>query len=813
MRAKVLLPSSGSLAFAFVFACLWQCVSSDTFNVTSSLCTGPGSFTNALELANANPGPDIIEFVGVSTVNAQRCPPAYPPPSVFVAAAYGYVNDSVEIKGNGVKMAGAQAFVTSGGLVTPLDRDCPNRALSTDIIVFRTLGFLWIEGPNVNVTVRDMTIFEHEFIIKTVDGCDNCRIVLNGMKAERILPIVSCTSIAIELGTGSNMYLEIVNNQWDTIWNYADIIAVPPFYIYSGAIGSRSDATLYIDHSSFNLFGAEYAFLVWKGKVDIVSSLVVRAGGMSINSAQDSNIVNTAWFSSAFDEPSPEDRIYNRGSGDLNFISSTLYYGLLECRTNCQRMGYPGAIMPWPSAGNINFKWTAIGINLPDFPPTSPLLDNRFGAFSADALSWMQPSANQSAQALKNVTSQPSLLTDPRGLSVYAATDYRSFLTPLIGNQTTPGVLIDAILDANSTNKLINPVTGAEIQKDVFGNPRNDGDRRDIGAVQVGDAVVLSIEPNNTCAILSWNQPSAPVGDSVAGYSVTYTPLPSGSPTVVNVTDATTTITTICNLTEGIQYGFNVKPYYTSGGVGPPSNTVTVTAYGPFLPPTIFPSATPTATTISTNWTQPSLGGRQLLAYAYIYYPKDLSKPAQVVQTGPGTNTATITGLMPSTMYTICIAAEATNANSVTGSESVTGNCIDISTGPPCTDLGAKIKARRRVRAGSKFSAVITLRRPKAVKHVEGVGFDVTWPAGLAVLDTRFVRRWSKYGTVNVTSSGATVTNVALRTRKLRFKLRLRVNSCGTPTFALGLETFQKISEPYGFLYCAQDLSWVISCK
>ena len=236
MRAKVLLPSSGSLAFAFVFACLWQCVSSDTFNVTSSLCTGPGSFTNALELANANPGPDIIEFVGVSTVNAQRCPPAYPPPGVFVAAAYGYVNDSVEIKGNGVKMAGLQVFVTSGGLITPLDSICPNQPKSKDVIVYHTFGFLAIEGPNVNVTVRNMTNFEHEYILKTVDGCDNCHIVLDGVKAERILPIVSCIQNAIELRSGSNMHLEIMDNQWDTIWNYEKTVPVPPYYFYNGAI-------------------------------------------------------------------------------------------------------------------------------------------------------------------------------------------------------------------------------------------------------------------------------------------------------------------------------------------------------------------------------------------------------------------------------------------------------------------------------------------------------------------------------------------------------------------------------------------------
>eukprot|EP00624_Nannochloropsis_granulata_P000931 evm.model.NODE_14087_length_57995_cov_43.650368.2 len=473
-------------------------------------------------------------------------------------------------------------------------------------------------------------------------------------------------------------------------------------------------------------------------------------------------------------------------------------------------MGTPGAIMPYENAGKINFNWTAIGVNF-QFPPQAPILDDRFGGFSADSLTWIQPLVSQNASALKIVTSQPNLLTDPPGLTTLAYTDFRTLLTPLIGNQTTLGVLIDKIPNANSTNKLYNPVTGAEILLDVFGNPRNDGDKRDIGAVQVGDAVTLSVAPDNTCANLSWNQPSAPLGAAVAGYIVTYTRLPSDPSTDRNLTDASSIRTTICNLTEGVAYEFNVKPYYTSGGVGPPSNTGTMTSYGYFLPPTIFPSGTPTATTIFTNWTQPSLGGRQLLAYAYLYYPKDLSQSGQVVQTSANTNVATITGLMPATVYTVCIAAEATNANSVSGSEIVTGNCIDISTGPLCSNFRPTIKARSRVRAGSKFSAVVTLR-PKGVKRVEGFGFYVTWPIGLTAVNTHFVQHWSKFGTVNVTSSGVMVTNIALTRRKLRFKLLLRVNSCGTPTFELGLETFQRLNESYGFLYCTQGSSWVMSC-
>ena len=476
-------------------------------------------------------------------------------------------------------------------------------------------------------------------------------------------------------------------------------------------------------------------------------------------------------------------------------------------------MGSPGAIIP--VAGNITFQWTAIGNNLAEIlPDQAPLLDNRYGnAFSADNLTWMQPSTNQSAQTLKTLTSQPNLITDPPGLRVSSLdpqTSWEILLTPLLGNASTPGVLIDAIPDANSTNKLINPVTGKEILKDVFGNPRNDGDRRDIGAVQVGASVRLTIAPDNTCANLSWTQPSAPEGNSVAGYLVQYASLPSGPHTQLNITGAMTTFTSICNLTEGFKYEFKVEPYYTDGGVGPLSNSVYMTAYGPFLPPTIFPSTTPTATEIFVKWTSPSLGGRTLLGYVYIYYPKDFSSPAQIVVSTA--NGATISGLSPGKAYVICIAAEATNFNMEGGSETAIGNCIDVSTGPPCYTLIQTVKTKRHVRSGSKFILYVSLRRPKGVKTINGIGVDLMLPTGVAIMDSFFSKRVSQYGIVNVTSSGLTLTGIVLEPRKRILKFPLQVRTCSASTIRLAATSFLQLEEPYGFRYCAQDFSWDMSC-
>ncbi|MFN9643786.1 MAG: hypothetical protein ACK6BG_01385 [Cyanobacteriota bacterium] len=45
-------------------------------------------------------------------------------------------------------------------------------------------------------------------------------------------------------------------------------------------------------------------------------------------------------------------------------------------------------------------------------------------------------------------------------------------------------LLISVVPDADSLNKLINPIDGSVISADVFGNPRTYNGLRDVGAVQ-----------------------------------------------------------------------------------------------------------------------------------------------------------------------------------------------------------------------------------------------------------------------------------------------------------------------------------------
>ena len=51
-----------------------------TYTVTSTSCTGPGSITEAMAKANANPGEDTISFTAGLQIDAGQCLPGFREP-------------------------------------------------------------------------------------------------------------------------------------------------------------------------------------------------------------------------------------------------------------------------------------------------------------------------------------------------------------------------------------------------------------------------------------------------------------------------------------------------------------------------------------------------------------------------------------------------------------------------------------------------------------------------------------------------------------------------------------------------------------
>ena len=82
----------------------------DTYIVTSTSCTGPGSIVEAIALANANPGEDTIDLVPGLQIDARTCPPISNDSleNYFIVA----VTDSLIIEGNGGALTGNMPGLT-----------------------------------------------------------------------------------------------------------------------------------------------------------------------------------------------------------------------------------------------------------------------------------------------------------------------------------------------------------------------------------------------------------------------------------------------------------------------------------------------------------------------------------------------------------------------------------------------------------------------------------------------------------------------------------------------------------------------------
>lgn len=113
------------------------------------------------------------------------------------------------------------------------------------------------------------------------------------------------------------------------------------------------------------------------------------------------------------------------------------------------------------------------------------------GVFFADGYSYVQPVNNQDAASLKLLFNQPSLITE--GAAYLLDSSSGPFITynnlPDGAYANMAGPLIGVIPDADTTNKLINPIDGSVITTDVFGNARTYNGYRDVGAVQQATSV------------------------------------------------------------------------------------------------------------------------------------------------------------------------------------------------------------------------------------------------------------------------------------------------------------------------------------
>ncbi len=503
-----------------------------TYTVTSTSCTGPGSITEAMALANANPGEDTITFVDSlqgNPINAVSCPnlPGVSDPVDPVDYFAIQATESVIIEGNGVKVEGIINWVDSGGVVRPpggFDL-CPFNSPSIQVAIspgFIKVGQRGQDNSAITVTVRNL---ELDTLNSAARIEKNASLILEDVVVKNIVPSygTSCGEHAVTVEEGANFTAR--RTQWLGINSFKAVdISFPSSQFYSGATiaggGGAGAGNLTIEDSFFGVKN-KGGGIQWNGQsgseVNIVTSRFDYAGGFSIDGEGTTNIVNTIWS-----HPSilvPGSRIYNSSRGEMNIRASTILNFDTTCGRECQAGRSAGLIyrFPNPVIGKINLAQSAIEVAFPDLgTPAVKVLDSPAGDgfFTADEYTWVRPTVAQDANALKAVTNQPNLRTDPPAFSQAAfGSSQAEWATPL-----DPGQLIDrvpdAVCDDNNTandgaNALRNPIDGSCITEDALGNPRVDANgTRNIGAVQLILAPFLTVTDTGDGTVdLSWTKP------------------------------------------------------------------------------------------------------------------------------------------------------------------------------------------------------------------------------------------------------------------------------------------------------------------
>jgi hypothetical protein len=585
------------------------------FNVTSTACTGAGSITKAVADANQTPGTDTISIQAGLQIDLGGCGLENPDAARFYAAQ---ATESVVIEGNGATVRGTQTFVTRGGILNP--NGCPDQS-NGDLILAQVPGFLLIGEPatdnaGISVQISDLTADGLSAFASVEDGAqlegDNLRL-LNIRDQFR-----SCTRGAIDAKDRTEV--RITNSLIEDFANF-DV----PLFNFASIAALNTSGTLYLSDSTFTrdvgFFNSNAGGAVFAAGADvrIVNSLI-QNGGLSFNINTDAQIVNSAvQVGINANEPS---RIYSTGGSRVRLEASTVVSAFAAC-ARCAPPPADSGTMPFVAGGGGAFELveTAIGTWDPSFPG-AVLYQEANGFYTADTLTHIVPVTGQDAAALRAITQQPGLLTDPpslpdlqTGVTLTSIAEYKEWITPV-----SPGELIDRVGNAGpgGVNELRNPIDGTPLTTDVFGNPRVDANgSRNIGAVQLALAPALTASAGNALASLNWTRPQAPPNQSITGYDVCVRPTGDPCTSWQSIsTDPAVIAGQVSPLVNGTTYDLEVRARYGPAGTmpfGPPSNLETVTPCGPIGAPTL--TATPGDAAVTLNWTRPDDGGCGLDGY------------------------------------------------------------------------------------------------------------------------------------------------------------------------------------------------------
>lgn len=655
---------------------LTQAALGAVFNVTSSSCSGPGSITEAIKLANDTPGLDTVSLtVDVINVHQGSCQINVTKASeeMFIAQ----VTDDLVIEGNGVTIFGNGFWVSPDG-VTNSPGKCPADKDLQAAIMRQPLGLVRLT-TGVDVTINNLKVRELRAIAFLDPQAD---LTLSNFRADKTFDFFgSCDEAPIQANGGSDQNITIKDSIFAEAWNDGDVFPYPntaQVWLNAFILGLGSTGTLSISDTIFD--NTSIPAIDWDGTANIENSQIERTGFVTTRGG-DISIVNSILVD---DPSSPQDRqarvMASRG-GSISLEASTITTGILDCDSVCRSTTGLGLLVATTNA-TIELKGSAIGVGLPGLsstiPPTILIREESGGNVTATGSpnpNWVQPVTDQNASQLRAILNQNALLTDAPGLPAdFSLRSTVAYVTPLADDGAgTPGLLIDAVTGANTTNVLRSPIDGSPITVDVYGNPRTEaaGTVRNIGAVQLGLVPTLSLAGTGNGSVdLSWSRPKDPASGAVTGYEVCFgtgkLPDPTilgtdcedgdGNPgTVQPIANAPDTLNgTVNGLTNGDLYWFLLRAVNPNPGLW--SNLVSGTPMD--VPGAVVLTATSGAGEVALSWTVPVDNSAAIDGYVIRYRPLQVPAPNWTVWPFVGTGTSTVvTGLVNEVPYEFSVNA------------------------------------------------------------------------------------------------------------------------------------------------------------
>jgi|GEM_PF-1556512 len=615
---------------ALLLALLYSSWSSAAvFPVSSTECTGANSLTEAVELANITPGSDTIEIN--AGLQIHNCPKGGSNPDyIFVLD----ITESLTINGNYATVLGQNAFVAlnSGNLANEFSYPytCPERSPFAFIGVarlFARIGKSNNDNSDINVVINELIVNKFSSIAHVEK---NASLTLTRVFANRIrdLSSPSCQSSALQVGAGGDLTM---NSSRIYGSNYgARQIPLAEGMIINAGPSTEKNSKLIITDSNFEM-NLQHAAINWKGDIDVVSSRFLDSGGIYLEKSN-ANFINSLMVNKR--QGYDYDWIYTNNTV-LNVTASTLSFGEANCDTSvgvCLAPSWipaaPRALIQSTGTGGINFQQSVIQVQYigPVSEDVLLLKEMDSSNITADQYTFMQPIALQNSSALEIITNQVNLITSTPALPT--TSDYVTYLnyhspqviTPLLGDESQPGVLIDIIENAGTeqVNELLD-TNGLAISLDVLGQPRVDANnKRNSGAVQLTLAPTVEVvDKGDGYVSLSWLRPLDPPSGVITGFAVLYGE--SGSSATKSRTDvlgASNQLVTITGLDNGTVYEFEVVAV-NGVGDGPASNQETATPLGSISTPNVNVHAE--SGMVELFWQLSSTGGHTISAYQVIW--------------------------------------------------------------------------------------------------------------------------------------------------------------------------------------------------